>query len=193
MQSKPSSAIKGLLPLFLVSNLIITALFVVAFALYSQGNADNNASAPTSTLSLTKLAERLDQPLAEALTIYEQDKVTQLLDMTTLLNDDYKYTLHRFNANNQAELVYSNNSKAIAPLAVNKHIKEQNTLHHLISSEGQIIGELIIKQTQSSVTPSNQHSPLNAYFVAFAALVVLFVLALMLNKYINNRLHKNTD
>ena len=193
MQSKPSSAIKGLLPLFLVSNLIITALFVVAFVLYSQGNADNNASAPTSTLSLTKLAERLDQPLAEALTIYEQDKVTQLLDMTTLLNDDYKYTLHRFNANNQAELVYSNNSKAIAPLAVNKYIKEQNTLHHLISSEGQVIGELIIEQTQSSVTPSNQHSPLNAYIVAFAALVVLFVLAFMLNKYINKRLHKNTD
>jgi len=78
MQSKPSSAIKGLLPLFLVSNLIITALFVVAFVLYSQSNADNNASAPTSTLSLTKLAERLDQPLAEALTIYEQDKVTQI-------------------------------------------------------------------------------------------------------------------
>ena len=152
MQSKPSSAIKGLLPLFLVSNLIITALFVVAFVLYSQSNADNNTSAPASSVSLTKLAERLDQPLVEALTIYGQDKVTQLLDITTLLNDDYKYTLHRFNANNQAELVYSNNSKAIAPLAVNKHIKEQNTLHHLISSEGQVIGELIIEQTPVSYT-----------------------------------------
>lgn len=193
MQSKFSSAIKGLLPLFLVSNLIITTLSIVAYSFYSQGNAKNNELSSASTIAVTKLAESLERPIVEALTIYGQDKVKSLFNIASLLNNDFKYTLHRFNANNQAELVYSNNNNSIAPLAINKHIKQQGILHHIISVDGQIIAELIIEQKQPLTLPSPQNSQMNAYFAGIAALIALFVLAIVFNKYINKRLHKNTD
>ena len=90
MQSKFSSAIKGLLPLFLVSNLIISTLFIVAYSLYSQSNAENNELPQSSTIALTKLAERLEQPIVEALTTYGQNKAKLLLDIASLLNNDFK-------------------------------------------------------------------------------------------------------
>ncbi|NWL15440.1 response regulator [Pseudoalteromonas sp. Scap03] len=193
MQSKFSSAIKGLLPIFLVSNLIISTLFIVAYSLYSQSNAENNELPQPSTIALTKLAERLEQPIVEALTTYGQNKAKLLLDIASLLNNDFKYTLHRFNANNKAELVYSNNSIVIAPLAVSKYIKEQNTLHHLISSEGQVIAELIIEQKQPLISSSTQNLSMSAYLAAIVALIALFAFAIAFNKYIKKRLHKNTD
>ncbi|TMP73328.1 hybrid sensor histidine kinase/response regulator [Pseudoalteromonas sp. S1609] len=193
MQSKFSSAIKGLLPIFLVSNLIISTLFIVAYSLYSQSNAENNELPQSSTIALTKLAERLEQPIVEALTTYGQNKAKLLLDIASLLNNDFKYTLHRFNANNKAELVYSNNSIVIAPLAVSKYIKEQNTLHHLISSEGQVIAELIIEQKQPLISSSTQNLSMSAYLAAIVALIALFAFAIAFNKYIKKRLHKNTD
>ena len=193
MQSKFSSAIKGLLPIFLVSNLIISTLFIVAYSLYSQSNAENNELPQSSTIALTKLAERLEQPIVEALTTYGQNKAKLLLDIASLLNNDFKYTLHRFNANNKAELVYSNNSMVIAPLAVSKYIKEQNTLHHLISSEGQVIAELIIEQKQPLISSSTQNLSMSAYLAAIVALIALFAFAIAFNKYIKKRLHKNTD
>ena len=193
MQGKFSSAIKGLLPIFLVSNLITATLFIVAYSLYSQSNAENNELLQPSTIAITKLAERLEQPIVDALTLYEQNKVKSLLDTASLLNDDFKYTLHRFNANNQAELVYSNSSIAVAPLAFSKYIKEQNTLHYLISSEGQVIAELIIEQKQPLISSSTQSLSMSAYLATIVALIALSVLAIAFNKYIKKRLHKNTD
>lgn len=193
MQSKLSSAIKGLLPLFLVSNLIIAALFIVAYSLYSQNDVDSNPSTLKSAVSVTQRAERLELPITQALTMNEQDKIKQLLDIATFFDDDFKYTLHRFSANKQAELVYSNNIKAIAPLTVNKYIKEQGTLHHLITSGEQVIGELIIEQKRPLITSPSRHSSFIAYFIALIALLVTFVFAVMFNRYINKRLHKNTD
>ena len=123
MQGKFSPAIKGLLPLFLVSNLITASLFIVAYSLYSQSNAEHKEVNPVSTIKVTKLAERLEQPIVDALTIHEQDKVKSLLDTASLLNNNFKYTLHRFNPNNKTELVYSNNSNLIEPLAINEYVK----------------------------------------------------------------------
>ncbi len=193
MQGKFSPAIKGLLPLFLVSNLITATLFIVAYSLYSQSNTEHKEVNPVSTIKVTKLAERLEQPIVEALTIHEQDKVKSLLDTASLLNNNFKYTLHRFNPSNKTELVYSNNSNLIEPLAINEYVKEQGILHHVISVNGEVIAELIIEQKQPLIASSTQNLFMNAYLAAIVALIVLFALAITFNKHINKRLHKNTD
>ncbi len=67
MQSKFSSVIKGLLPLFLLSNIIITTLFIIAISLYSQSEMGTKKSTPL--IDITSLANKLEAPLVDALTI----------------------------------------------------------------------------------------------------------------------------
>ncbi|ALS31968.1 hypothetical protein PTRA_a0632 [Pseudoalteromonas translucida KMM 520] len=190
MQSKFSSVIKGLLPLFLLSNVIITILFIIAFSLYSQSEASTKKSTPL--IDITSLANKLEAPLVDALTIYGQGKVQELLELTSVFSDNFEYTLYRFSATSQTELVYSTNKPAIAAIKLNEHLVEQGVLHKVLTLNDQPIGELILKQKKSSPTLTKQTSLLSAYFVACIAVITLFVLALLLNQYINNRLRKST-
>ena len=144
MQSKFSSPVKGLLPLFLIINIAVTALAIVAHSFYTQ--AEVKTSQPASSVNIVTLADRLDLPIVDALTMYGQGKVKQLLDLTALLDDNFEYTLYRFNPASATQLVYSSSKPAIVSIEAEKHLVEQGILHHLLLLNDQPIGELIIKQ-----------------------------------------------
>ena len=139
MQSKFSSPVKGLLPLFLIINIAVTALAIIAHSFYSQ--TEVKTAQPASSVNIVTLADRLDLPMVDALTMYGQGKVRQLLDLTSLLDDDFEYTLYRFNATSGTQLVYSSSKPAIASIKTEKHLVEEGILHHLLLLNDQPIGE----------------------------------------------------
>ena len=190
MQSKFSSPVKGLLPLFLIINIAVTALAIVAFAFYSQNTQP--APAAKQKVSITQLAQQLDLPMVDALTMYGQGKVRQLLELTSILDDEFEYTLYRFNATSETQLVYSSTKPAIESKKVNEHLTEQGVLHHILLLNDQPIGELIIKQQLPAVPLTQQDSQVIAYIIAIVSVFALFALALLFNTYINTRLRKSS-
>ncbi len=191
MQSKFSSPVKGLLPLFLIINIAVTALAIVAHSFYTQ--TEVKTAQPASSVNIVTLADRLDLPMVDALTMYGQGKVKQLLDLTALLDDNFEYTLYRFNPTSDTQLVYSSSKPAIASIEAEKHLVEQGILHHLLLLNDQPIGELIIKKNIPATPLSAQDSQVIAYIIAIASVAALFILTLMFNMYINTRLRKSTD
>ncbi|GAB0111412.1 hybrid sensor histidine kinase/response regulator [Pseudoalteromonas distincta] len=191
MQSKLSSPVKGLLPLFLIINIVVTALALIAYSFYLK--KETNSLQPEPSINITALASKLDSPMIDALTMYGQGKVKQLLDLTSLLDDNFEYTLYRFNATSDIQLVYSSTKPTIDAAKTDQHIAEKGILHHLLMLNDQPIGELIIKQKQPSLILSAQNSQVIAYVIAIAYVVTLFILTLVFNIYINTRLRKSTD
>ena len=190
MQSKFSSPVKGLLPLFLIINIAVTALAIVAFAFYSQNTQP--APAAKQKVSITQLVQQLDLPMVDALTMYGQGKVRQLLELTSVLDDEFEYTLYRFNATSETQLVYSSTKPAIESKKVNEHLTEQGVLHHILLLNDQPIGELIIKQQLPAPPLTQQDSQVIAYIIAIVSVFALFALALLFNTYINTRLRKSS-
>ncbi|MEL0641393.1 ATP-binding protein [Pseudoalteromonas aliena] len=191
MQSKLSSPVKGLLPLFLIINIVVTALALIAYSFYLK--KETNSLQPEPSINITALASKLDSPMIDALTMYGQGKVKQLLDLTSLLDDNFEYTLYRFNTTSDIQLVYSSTKPTIDAAKTDQHIAEKGILHHLLMLNDQPIGELIIKQKQPSLILSAQNSQVIAYVIAIAYVVTLLMLTLVFNTYINTRLRKSTD
>ncbi|MBQ4800254.1 response regulator [Pseudoalteromonas sp. MMG006] len=191
MQSKFSSPVKGLLPLFLIINMAVTTLAIIAHSFYTQTKVSPYQAEPS--INIATLANRLNLPMVDALTMYGQGKVKQLLDLTSLLGDDFEYTLYRFNTNSETQLVYSSSKPAIDFIKSDQHLVEQGTIHHLLMLNNQAIGELIIKQKLVAAPLSAQDSQVVAYIIAITAVAALFILALVFNMYVNNRLRKSSE
>jgi len=191
MQSKFSSPVKGLLPLFLIINITVTALAIIAHSFYTQTTTESAQTEPS--INITTLANRLNLPMVDALTMYGQGKVKQLLDLTSLLDNDFEYTLYRFNATSETQLVYSSSQPAIDSIKIDQHLVEQGILHHVLTLNDQPIGELIIKQKVMAPPLSAQDSQVIAYIIAIASVAALFILTLAFNMYINTRLRESTN
>lgn len=191
MQSKFSSPVKGLLPLFLIINLAVTALAVVAYSFYPSQQFDIKATKDTP--SLIVLAEQLNAPLVDALTRPGQDNVKQLLDLSSILNNEFDYYLYRYSPTQPLQLVFASNKDKIEPIKLQQHKVQQGVLHHLLSLNDQPVGELIIRQKISSPSLLPQHSIELAIALAIAAFICLFLLALFFNVYINTRIRKSSD
>ena len=191
MQSKFSSPVKGLLPLFLIINITVTALAIIAHSFYTQTTTESAQTEPS--INITTLANRLNLPMVDALTMYGQGKVKQLLDLTSLLDNDFEYTLYRFNATSETQLVYSSSQPAIDSIKIDQHLVEQGILHHVLTLNDQPIGELIIKQKVMAPPLSAQDSQVIAYIIAIASVAALFILTLAFNMYINIRLRESTN
>ncbi|MCQ8890693.1 ATP-binding protein [Pseudoalteromonas carrageenovora] len=191
MQSKLSSPVKGLLPLFLIINITVTALAIIAHSFYTQTTTESAQTEPS--INITTLANRLNLPMVDALTMYGQGKVKQLLDLTSLLDNDFEYTLYRFNATSETQLVYSSSQPAIDSIKIDQHLVEQGILHHVLTLNDQPIGELIIKQKVMAPPLSAQDSQVIAYIIAIASVAALFILTLAFNMYINTRLRESTN
>jgi len=191
MQSKFSSPVKGLLPLFLIINIAVTTLAIVAYSFYTK--TEVSTVQPTPPVNIIALADKLESPMIDALTMYGQGKVKQLLDLTSLLDGDFEYTLYRFNSASNTQLVYSSSKPAISSVKTEKHLVEQGIVHHLLSLNDQPIGELIIKQNLAAEPLNTQDSQIIAYIIAIASVAALFILTLMFNMYINTRLRRSTD
>ena len=191
MQSKFSSPVKGLLPLFILINLAVTALAVVAYSFYPSNTEDSKA--PPSSLSLITLAEQLDTPLVNALTRTGQDNATQLLNLSASLNNQFDYYLYRYTPTAQTQLVFASNKPAIAPLKLDQHLAEQGIIHHQLNLNDQPVGELIIKQKITAPPLLPNYSIVLALAIAGVAGVSLFLLALFFNVYLNTRIRKSSD
>lgn len=190
MQSKFSSPVKGLLPLFWIINIVVTILAITAYSFYSKNEIQSETVKPP--VNITQLATKLDSPLVDALAMYGQGKAKQLLDLTSLIDDNFQYTLYRFNKTSNAELVYNSTAAATPPIKINKHSAEQGILHHILMLNGQPLGELIIKSKQTPPLSKTNNTHIVAYTIASSSLLFLFVSALLLNVYINSRLRKST-
>ncbi|MFK3864777.1 hybrid sensor histidine kinase/response regulator [Pseudoalteromonas rhizosphaerae] len=191
MLSKFSSPVKGLLPLFILINLAVTALAVVAYSFYPSHTEDSKA--PPSSLSLMTLAEQLDTPLVNALTRTGQDNATQLLNLSAALNNQFDYYLYRYTPTAQTQLVFASNKPAIAPLKLDQYSVEQGIIHYQLNLNDQPVGELIIKQ-KIAVTPLLPNYSIGlALAIAGIAGVSLFLLALFFNVYLNTRIRKSSD
>ena len=191
MQSKFSSPVKGLLPLFFIFNIAITALAVFGYSFYIKN--DTQTVKPEPSVNIKTLASTLNQPMIDALTMYGQDKVKQLLDLTSSLDDEFEYTLYRFSATSDTQLVYSNSETAPESIKITQYNENTGVLHHILLLNDQPIGELIIKQELAPPPLSMQDSQVIAYGVAIATVISLFIFALLFNVYINGRLRKSTD
>ncbi|CAM3922422.1 MULTISPECIES: hybrid sensor histidine kinase/response regulator [Pseudoalteromonas] len=189
MQSKFSSPVKGLLPLFIIINLAVTALAVVAYSFYPT----QNANAEQNSVSLLQLAEQLDTPLVNALTRPGQDNANKLLDLSVALNAEFDYYLYRYTPTTQAQLVFASNESVIAAVKLNQHLVEQGIIHHQLNLNDQPVGELIIQQKSNSSAVLPQHSSVFSMAIAGFAVVSLFLLALFFNAYLNNRIRKSSD
>ena len=189
MQSKFSSPVKGLLPLFIIINLAVTALVVVAYSFYPS----QNSKVEQNSLSLTQLAEQLDVPLVNALTRPGQDNANKLLDLSVALNNQFNYYLYRYTATAPAQLVFASNKPVIEANKLDQHLAEQGVIHHQLKLNDQPVGELIIKQKSDSAALLPQHSTILAIAMAGSAVVCLFLLALFFNVYLNTRLRKSSD
>ncbi|MGO2130930.1 MAG: ATP-binding protein [Pseudoalteromonas prydzensis] len=189
MQSKFSSPVKGLLPLFIIINLTVTALAVVAHSFYPT----QNTKVAQNSLSLTQLAEQLNTPLVNALTRPGQDNANKLLDLSVALNTQFDYYLYRYTATAQTQLVFASNKPVIEANKLDQHLAEQGVIHHQLKLNDQPVGELIIKQKSNSAALLPQHSTVLAIAIAGFAAVCLFLLALFFNVYLNTRIRKSSD
>ena len=145
MPSKSTSTVKGLLPLFIITNVVITLLAVVAYSFYPTSNAPKQTEPPR--LTAIEVSELLSAPLISALTMPGQDKVKEVLDLSLLLNKDFDYYLYRYEINGDASLVYANNKEAlIASSKVDQQLAQGTIIHTVLELNDQPVGELIVKQ-----------------------------------------------
>lgn len=189
MQSKFSSPVKGLLLLFIIINLAITALAVVAYSFYPT----QDTKVEQDSLSLAQLAEQLDTPLVNALTRPGQDNANKLLDLTLALNAQYDYYLYRYTPTAPAQLVFASNKPAIEAIKLDQYLAEQGVIHHQLNLNDQPVGELIIKQKTNAAALLPQHSIVLAIAFAGFAAVSLLLLALFFIAYLNARIRKSSD
>jgi signal transduction histidine kinase/CheY-like chemotaxis protein/HPt (histidine-containing phosphotransfer) domain-containing protein len=190
MPSKFSSPIKGLLPLFILFNVAVTSIALLAYSFYIFQSNTNTLNKPHT--DITTLSEQLNQPLVDALTIFGQGKVDQLLTLTLFLDDQFNYTLYKYNNTDEAALVYSSRAEPIAPLKVDDYLQQQQIVHHVLKLNDQPIGELIIEAKNIPANITSQNSQIIAYVLATGCVFLLFILALLFNVYLNKRLRKST-
>lgn len=189
MQSKFSSPIKGLQPLVIVINLIVTALALAAYYFYPSEQQTDYIT--TDTVALNELSEQLEQPLIIALTEPGQNRASQLLNLSAKLNNEFEYYLYRYTASTKTELVYSSKKPAIKPLKLNQYSNNENTLHKQLSLNDQPVGELIIRRVTNTQAPTQ--SAVLAYVIAGLALFCLIILTIYINIFLNLRIRKSSD
>ena len=191
MQSKFSSLVKGLLPLLIVVNLIITALALAAFAFYP--SAQTSKLAPKDPINLINLTEQLAEPLVTALTEPGQNRAARLLNVSAAFDTQIEYYLYRYGANSPTELVYSSAKPAIEPLKLDLHISNKNTVYRQLKLNDQPVGELIIKRVPLVDTSIATKSTSLSIITGASALICLIVLSLLINAFINSRIRKSTN
>ena len=190
MPSKSNSPVKGLLPLFIITNLVITLLAVVAFSFYP-----TNDEAPVKelqpNLTAIQVSNQLRAPLVSALTMPGQDKVKEVLDLSLLLNTGFDYYLYRYEFNGDVSLVYANNKELIQPTKVNQQLAEKTLIHTVLEFNDQPVGELIVKQHPIE-QPITQSSVLSIG-LAGLTLLALIILSFALSIFINKRFSKSSS
>ncbi|MCQ8877933.1 ATP-binding protein [Pseudoalteromonas shioyasakiensis] len=189
MQSKFSSPVKGLQPLVIVINLVVTALALAAYSFYPVEQA--NGPKATGSITLNELTDQLTKPLITALTEPGQNRASQLLNLSAELNNQFEYYLYRYTATKQSELVYASKKPAIEPSKLNQYSKDDNTIYQQLSLNDQPVGELIIKKVANTQIPS--HSAGLTYVLVGLALLSLIILTFYINAYLNKRIRKSSD
>ena len=188
MRSKSTSPVKGLLPLFIITNLVITLLAVTALAFYPSNNSEKQTSQPKLTAS--QVASQLSAPLISALTMPGQDKVKEVLDVSLLLNNNFDYYLYRYEVNGDVSLVFASNQERIDASKVNQQLEQNMLVHTVLEFNDQPVGELIVKQhpTEQPVVQSAGVS----YALAALAVLALIILSIAMSIFINKRFTKSS-
>ncbi len=190
MSSKSTSPVKGLLPLFIITNIVITLLAVVAYSFYPTKDSKTQVTNPS--LNAAQVVEQLSPPLVSALTMPGQDKVKEVLDLSLLLNAGFDYYLYRYEVNGDVSLVFANNKEElIAVTKVNQQLEQASIIHKVLEFNDQPVGELIVKQ-HSQEQPIVE-SAVMSYVLAAVALIALIFLSVLLNVYINKRFMKSSE
>lgn len=190
MPSKFASPVRGLLPLFLVINIAITSLALIAYYIYPK-----NTNIPTeqTPIELQQIVKQLDAPLVKSLTQAGQDNAKQILELALLIDDNINYHLYRYSINNKAQLVFSNSDERIAATKVDQ-VLNNTQVHRVLSLNDQPVGELIVSQKRAPIiqTPAI-NSPLLSYIVAALTFICLITFALAFNAFINARIRKSSN
>lgn len=190
MSSKSTSPVKGLLPLFIITNLVITLFAVVAYSFYPTKDSKTQVTYPS--LNAVQVVEQLSPPLVSALTMPGQDKVKEVLELSLLLNAGFDYYLYRYEVNGDVSLVFANNKEElIAVTKVNQQLEQASIIHKVLEFNDQPVGELIVKQ-HSQEQPIVE-SAVMSYVLAAVALIALIFLSVLLNVYINKRFMKSSE
>ncbi len=189
MPSKSNSPVKGLLPLFIITNLVIALLAVVAYSFYPTSNKPQKIDKPQ--LTAQQLSAQLTSPLVSALTMPGQDKVKEVLDLAHLLQANFDYYLYRYEFNGDVSLVYANNKKLITPSKVNQQLEQNSLIHTVLELNDQPVGELIVKQHPSE-QPVTQSIGVSLALAAMT-LLALIILSFALSIFINKRFSKSSS
>jgi len=189
MPSKSNSPVKGLLPLFIITNLVIALLAVVAYSFYPTSNKPQKIDKPQ--LTAQQLSAQLTSPLVSALTMPGQDKVKEVLDLAHLLQANFDYYLYRYEFNGDVSLVYANNKKLITPSKVNQQLEQNSLIHTVLELNDQPVGELIVKQHPSE-QPVTQSTGVSLALAAMT-LLALIILSFALSIFINKRFSKSSN
>lgn len=192
MPSKFTPPVRGLLPLFLVINIAITSLAIIAYSFYPTKNA--KALPEQATIELTQVVKQLDAPLVKSLTQGGQDNAKEIIELALLFDDTISYHLYRYSFDNKIQLVFSNSDEKIAATKVDQALNNNTQIHHVLSLNDQPVGELIVSQKSAPVIPNiTNSSPYLSYIIAAIALLCLVLLALTFNVFINTRIRKSSN
>jgi len=189
MSSKFASPVRGLLPLFLIINIAITSLALIAYYIYPNNTNTQLKQAP---IELQKIVNKLDAPLVRSLTQAGQDNARQILELALMIDDNINFHLYRYSITNQAQLVFTNSDKKIAATKVDQVLNNKQ-IHRVLSLNDQPVGELIVSKKRDLITqivPS--YSPYLSYAIATTTFILLVILALTFNAFINTRIRKSS-
>ncbi|MBQ4834687.1 response regulator [Pseudoalteromonas sp. MMG010] len=191
MQSKFSSPIKGLMPLFILFNVAVTTMALLAYSFY---DVRQTATAPEKSLvDMPSISKQLHQPLVDALTTLGRVKAEKLIKLSESLNADFAYSLYEYNTNNNFTLIYSTNAEPTPALKRSDYLPTKQRIHHLLTLNEQPVGELIIERRITSATTTSEETQIISYALAISCVFTLFILALLFNVYLNKRLRNSTD
>ena len=189
MPSKSNSPVKGLLPLFIITNLVIALLAIVSYSFYPTSKTPQKIEQPQ--LTAQQLSTQLTSPLVSALTMPGQDKVKEVLDLALLLESGFDYYLYRYEFNGDVSLVYANNKVLIEPSKVTQQLEQSSLIHTVLEFNDQPVGELIVKQ--HPIEQPIAESSVVSIGLAVLTLLALIILSFALSIFINKRFSKSSN
>ncbi|WP_404340828.1 ATP-binding protein [Pseudoalteromonas mariniglutinosa] len=190
MQSKFTSPVKGLLPLFIVINITITALAIVAYSFYI---TSNSSKVSINQVSAGAVAEQLSPSLVSALTMAGQNRAKQLLDLSATLNNNFDLYLYQYDISGNTSLIYANTPKAPEPSKTNQQLENSTLIHRLLTLNDQLVGELVVKQRNTSLAAQSNTTPIITYTLIAVTAFALIAAALFFNRYLNARIRQSSD
>jgi len=142
-----------------------------------------------SEVHIKGIADKIDNPLADALTRFGYNTAIQILFSANAINPKLDFYLYKKTKTDSLQLISKTSEVNVEGLLNNQTIEKdhQMFLHHIIKKNDTIIGSLVI--VQKVMKPNS-----NLFYIMIAVSVLLgFVLLFIFPKYLSNKIKSSTQ